>query len=64
MKRSEFNRVLSEMEMVREWSYEAGSKSEEKRLITQYARLSRTIRPYLEGRKALVDDDPQDHAPL
>ena len=49
MTRAEVNRTLMHMEGLREASYEADSKREEKRLTAEYGRLSKAILPYLTG---------------
>ena len=62
MKRSEFSRILRHMEHLREASYEAESKREEKRLIAEYGRLSKAIRPYATGAEKLEEDTPEEAA--
>ena len=49
MTRDQVNATLRYMEHVRELSYEAETKREEKRLIREYAAMYRSIKPYLEG---------------
>lgn len=62
MKRSEFSRTLRHMESLREASYEADTKRDEKRLVAEYGRLSKAIRPYTTGAKALEEDTPAEAA--
>ena len=62
MKRSEYSRILRQMEHVREASYEADTKREEQRLIAEYGRLSKAIRPFTTGAQALEEDTPEEAA--
>ena len=49
MTREDVARTLRMMEHVRELSYEAGTKKEEKRLTAEHGRMWRAIKPYVEG---------------
>lgn len=50
MTRDEVTRIVGEMERIREDSYEAETEAEERRLISEYDRLSRIVEPYLDGK--------------
>lgn len=58
MTRSEFNRTLRFMERVREQSYEAETKREERRLLAEYRRMNAAIEPYATGKLKLIEDNP------
>lgn len=45
----EVARTLRHMEHLRLSSYEAETRAEERRLTTEYGRLWKSIRPYVEG---------------
>lgn len=47
MTQEQINRILRQMELVRELSYEAESAKEERRLIKEYERLWKSIEPYV-----------------
>jgi hypothetical protein len=47
MTREQVNALLRQMEHVRELSYEAETAAEEKRLVRDYGRMWRAIRPFL-----------------
>lgn len=49
--RDDVSRTLRQMENIREQSYEAETEAEERRLDREYGRLSKSIRPYLDGSK-------------
>lgn len=55
MKREDFNRILRQMEQCREMSYEAETKQEENRLIVDYNRMAKVIKPYIEDPSKLED---------
>lgn len=56
MTRAEVNRMLGYMETCRELSYEAETKSEERRLIREYSQMSKAIMPYITGKKPYTDE--------
>ena len=56
MTRDQVNRMLRTMEHVREMSYEADTKAEEKRLCREYARMHKAIEPYITGKKQYSDE--------
>lgn len=58
MTRDDVARTLGYMERLREASYEAETKREERRMVAEYGRLSRAIRPYLEGKRPYAQPEP------
>lgn len=51
MTREDVARTLRMMERVREMSYEAETKREERRLVREYGRMHKAIEPYITGKK-------------
>ena len=49
MTRDDVARTLRFMEHVREQSYEAETKREERRLVREYSQMARAIKPYIDG---------------
>lgn len=49
MTREQVNKTLMQMERVREMSYEAETKREEKQLYREYGEMLKMITPYLNG---------------
>lgn len=49
MTRDDVARTLRMMEHVRHLSYEAETKREERRLVREYARMAKAIKPYIDG---------------
>lgn len=49
MTRDDVARTLRFMENIREQSYEAETKREERRLVREYARMAKAIKPYIDG---------------
>ena len=60
MTREEVNRRLMHMEQLREWSYEADTRAEERRMTAEYGRMWKAIEPYVTGKKPYSDADGQD----
>lgn len=56
MTRDEVARQLRMMERLREMSYEAESKREERRMIKQYGQMHKAIEPYITGKKPYSDE--------
>lgn len=56
MTREQISRTLMYMERLRMDSYEAETKTEERRLNAEYGRLWKSIRPYVEGTEQMADD--------
>jgi hypothetical protein len=49
MTREDVARTLRFMESIREQSYEAETKREERRLVREYGRMAKAIKPYIDG---------------
>lgn len=62
MKRSQYSSILRGMERLREDSYEAETKREERRLLAEYRRLAKLIEPYALGKLKLEEDTPAEAA--
>ncbi len=58
MKRSDVDRTLRMMERCREFSYEAETKKEARRLEREYSQMWKAIEPYVNGDKPYSDDVP------
>lgn len=57
MTREQVNRILRDMEHIRELSYEAENKKKEAELVREYEQLWAAIEPYIDG------DIPYDPSP-
>lgn len=57
MTRADVERTLRMMEHVRELSYEAESKKEERRLIREYKAMHEQIKPYITGAKPYTEPE-------
>jgi len=51
MTRTAVSRALMELERIREASYEADTKREERQLTAEYNRLWKAIEPFISGRE-------------
>lgn len=56
MTRDQVNSILRQMEHVRELSYEAETRAEERRLDKEYGRLSKSIEPWITGKRPYSDE--------
>lgn len=56
MTRDQVNRVLREMEHVREASYECETPAQERRMSREYGRLSKIVKPYLDGSRPYSEE--------
>lgn len=59
MTRDDVARTLRFMERIREDSYEAETKREERRLVREYAKMHKAIEPYITGKKPYSDEANQ-----
>jgi hypothetical protein len=53
--RDDVNRTLRMMETCRMMSYEADTKTEERRLNRQYNQMWKSIKPYIDGKRPYTD---------